>query len=417
MKQRQLPQFSRRALLGASALSSLGLLLEPSTGRADAPVALPSPSTQVLLCVFLRGAADGLNIVVPHTDEDYYRARQSIAIPRPGEREGAIDLDGRFGLHPRLAPLKAAYDAGELALVHAVGSPHPTRSHFEAQDYMEAAVVGDRSTSRGWLSRYLALRPATPSSSLRAVAVTSRAPLSLRGYQNAIITQNLRKYRLGGSEELAPVLGRGFERLYRADSVDISERAGGQALGTSALLRKLLRGRRTSGYSRDAQDFADVARLIKADVGLETAWLELGGWDTHRGQGRSESGDLPRQLDRLGRALSEFRADLGSDFERVVVVVMSEFGRTVRENGSGGTDHGHGSVMLVLGGKVAGGQVLGSFPGLATEHLHEERDLAVTTDFRDVLAEVCERHLGCGDAGPLFPGFSHDRGKRLGLFA
>jgi uncharacterized protein (DUF1501 family) len=407
---------SRRGLLGASALSSLSLLLETRTGRADAPVVAAQPRAPVLLCVFLRGAADGLNLVVPHADDAYYAARQSIAIPRPGEPGGAIDLDGRFGLHPRLAPLKAAYDAGQLALVHAIGSPHPTRSHFEAQDYMETGAVGDRSASRGWLARYLQTKPSAGAGLLRAVAVSSRSPLSLRGYQDAIIAPSLRGFRLGAGERLEPVLARGFERLYRADSAEASQRAGGQALGASLLLRKLLRKRAPASYSRDAQDFADVARLIKADVGLETAWLDLTGWDTHRGEGSSEKGDLPRQLDRLGRALSAFRADLGPDFERVVVLVMSEFGRTVRENGTGGTDHGHGSAMMVLGGKVKGGRVLGSFPGLAPEHLHEQRDLAVTTDFRDLLAEVCERHLGAADASPLFPGFPRDRSQRLGLF-
>jgi uncharacterized protein (DUF1501 family) len=406
-------RMSRRALLGASALSSLGLLFETRAGRADAPATAPP----VLVCVFLRGAADGLNLVVPHADAAYYAARKSIAVPRPGEPGGAIDLDGRFGLHPRLAPLKAAYDAGELALVHAVGSPHPTRSHFEAQDYMETAAVGDRSASQGWLARYLKTAPSGGTGLLRAVAVSSRSPLSLRGYQDAIIAPSLRDFRLGASAELEPVLAHGFERLYRADAAEISERAGGQALGASVALRKVLRKRARTGYSRDTQDFADVARLIKAGVGLETAWIDLSGWDTHRGQGSSEKGDLPRQLDRLGRALSAFRADLGADFERVVVLVMSEFGRTVRENGTGGTDHGHGSAMMVLGGEVKGGRVLGNFPGLTTEHLHEQRDLAVTTDFRDLLAEVCERHLTCADATALFPGFQLDRSKRLGLFA
>jgi uncharacterized protein (DUF1501 family) len=371
----------------------------------------------VLLYLFLRGAADGLNMVVPHADEDYYRLRSTIAIPRPGQDQGAVDLDGRFGLHPRLAPLKAAYDAGELALIHAVGSPQLTRSHFEAQDYMETAGVSDRAQAQGWLARYLKSRPAQGPDLVRAIALASRTPLSLRGYPNAIVTPSLKDFRLTGNDALQPLLAQGFERLYQANSLDLPERAGAQALSASSVLRQALRTKSAARYPGGTRDFADLARLIKADVGVETACIDVGGWDTHSGQGRSEGGELPRQLDRLGRCLASFRADLGPHFERVVVVVMTEFGRTARQNGTGGTDHGHGSVMLVLGGKVKGGRVLGDFPGLADDKLHEGRDLAVTTDFRDVLAEVCERHLGATSPARIFPGYQLDPSRRLGLFA
>jgi uncharacterized protein (DUF1501 family) len=412
---------SRRSLLGASALSSLGWLLTPSSSRADsAPVLAPVPAVPVLLCVFLRGAADGLNVVVPHADADYYRLRPTIAVPQPGQKGGAIDLDGRFGLHPRLAALKPSYDAGELAIVHAVGSPHPTRSHFEAQDYMETGAVGESSAARGWLARYFEQKPesAAGAGALRAVALSGRSPLALRGYRNAVVAPSLKDFRLGGGKALEPTLTHGFERLYRATAPELAERAGQYALASSALVARALRQQRTpagAGYGRDGQEFADVARLIKADVGLETAWIDVGGWDTHRAEGSAENGELPRQLERLGRSLAAFRSDLGPAFERVVVVVMSEFGRTARENGTGGTDHGHGGAMLVLGGNVNGGRVLGSFAGLAPDQLHEGRDLPVTTDFRDLLAEVSERHLGLTDAGPLFPGFQLQRERRLGL--
>jgi uncharacterized protein (DUF1501 family) len=412
---------SRRALLGGSALSSLGFLLQARSGRAEDGVAVSAPATPgapVLLCVFLRGAADGLNVIVPHADADYYQLRPSIAVPRPGERGGVLDLDGRFGLHPRLAPLKAAFDAKELVLVHAVGSPHPTRSHFEAQDYMETAAVGDPSASRGWLGRYLAKRPPVSAGILRAVAISARTPRALRGYSDAVVAANLRDFRLNTSSALAPTLSEGFRRLYDADARTLAERAGQRALLASEVVRRVLgKQRRGAGYARDAQDFADVARLIKADVGLETAWIDVGGWDTHRYEGSSENGDLPRQLDRLGRALAAFRADLGPAFERVVVLVMSEFGRTARENGTGGTDHGHGNFMLLLGGKLQGGRVLGQFPGLAADQLFEGRDLPVTTDFRDVLAEVCERHLKVSDAAGLFPGYKLDKQRQLGFLA
>lgn len=409
-------RISRRGLLGASALSSLGFLLEARSGRAAEPLAT-TPTSPVLLCVFLRGAADGLNVVVPHGDADYYRMRPRIAVPKPGEQGGAIDLDGRFGLHPRLAPLKAAFDAKELALVHAVGSPHPTRSHFEAQDYMETAAVGNRAATHGWLASYLQTRPAAGAGVLRAVAISGRAPLALRGYRDAVVAPNLRDFRLHGSEALA----NGFRRLYEANLAGLAERAGERALDASEIVKRALgkqrRGASNNAYPRDAQDFADVAKLVKAGVGLETAWIDLGGWDTHRAQGGAENGELPRQLDRLGRALAAFRADLGADFERVVVVVMSEFGRTAYENGTAGTDHGHGNVMLLLGGNVQGGRVLGNFPGLAADQLFEGRDVPVTTDFRDVLAEVCERHLRLPDASALFPGYPLERRRRLGLWA
>ena len=411
---------SRRVLLRGSALSSLGFLLRSRSGWAsDAAVTEAVPNAPVLLCVFLRGAADGLNIVVPHADDEYYRLRPNIAIPRPGEKSGAIDLDGRFGLHPRLAPLKAAYDAKELALIHAVGSPHPTRSHFEAQDYMETARVGEPSAARGWLGSYLAMRQPGRAEVLRAVAVTSRSPLALRGYPDAVVAPNLRDFRLGAPPELDAVLTQGFARLYAMDAPGVAERAGGRALFASEMVARALGKRRqfSRAYARDAQDFADVAKLIKANVGLEAAWLDLGGWDTHRGQGSSDNGELPRQLDRLGRALAAFRADLGPVFERVVVVVMSEFGRTARENGTGGTDHGHGNVMLVLGGNVQGGRVLGNLPGLASEQLFQGRDLPVTTDFRDVLAEITERHLRLPDAAALFPGYQLEPAHRLGFLA
>jgi len=392
---------------GAAAWLDTRLAFSAEQASAGAPV---------LLCVFLRGAADGLNMVVPHADPEYYRLRRSIAVPRPGEPRGAIDLDGRFGLHPRLGPLKAAFDAKELALIHAVGSPHVTRSHFEAQDYMQTGAVGDRSVARGWLAGYLSTRPATDASTLRAVAVSALSPLALRGYRDALVADNLRDFRLNVGGGLETALTDGFRRLYGADASRAAERAGRRALDASQIVKRVLgRRRNVAGYPRDAQDFADVAKLIKADVGLEAAWLDLGGWDTHRQQGSTDGGELPRQLDRLGQALAAFRADLGPSFERVLVLVMSEFGRTARENGTGGTDHGHGNVMLVLGGGVQGGRVLGDFPGLASEQLFEGRDVPVTTDFRDVLAEICERHLRVPDASSLFPGFELDRQRRLGL--
>ena len=282
---------------------------------------------------------------------------------------------------------------------------------------METAAVGDRASTHGWLAGYLQTRPAAGAGVLRAVAVSDRSPLALRGYRDAVVAPNLRDFRLHGSDALA----NGFRRLYEGGASGLAERAGERALDSSEVVRRALgrqrRGSVNNAYPREAQDFADVAKLIKANVGLETAWIDLGGWDTHRNEGSYETGDLPRQLDRLGRALAAFRADLGPDFERVLVLVMSEFGRTAHENGTGGTDHGHGNFMLLLGGKVQGGRVLGTLPGLASDQLFEGRDVPVTTDFRDVLAEVCERHLHLPDASALFPGYKLDRQRCLGFLA
>jgi uncharacterized protein (DUF1501 family) len=402
---------SRRATLSLLAAGSLGLATRGAT--ADATRAKPG---NVLVCVFLRGAADGLNIVVPHADRDYYRLRPTIAVAPPGKPNGALELDGRFGLHPRLSPLVPAWDAGELAFVHAVGSPHPTRSHFEAQNYAETGTPGARSMNEGFLARYLsATRPAEPSA-LRAVAFSDRVPLALRGYEDALSVSRLDQLRPAGDAAFGSALGDGFAKLYAGGS-SRATRSAERALEVARRLRAIADSDATpdgnASYESAARPFAELARLLKADIGLETAWLDFGGWDTHKYEGGAERGDLPRRLDFLGKALAAFRADLGARFERVVVVVLTEFGRTAAENGTGGTDHGHASAMLVLGGPVRGKHVYGDFRGLAPGELHERRDLAVTTDFRAVLGEVIETHLGFGDRVRLFPGYAAP--KRLGI--
>jgi uncharacterized protein (DUF1501 family) len=402
---------SRRAALSLLATGSLSVVAH----RANAQVAATKPGN-VLVCVFLRGAADGLNVVVPYGDRDYYRLRPTIAVAPPGKSNGALDLDGRFGLNPRLAPLLPAWEAGELACVHAVGSPHPTRSHFEAQNYAETGTPGDRSTSRGFLARYLGeTTPAVPSS-IRAVAFSDRVPLALRGYEDALSLSRLDQLRPTGNATFGSVLSDGFSKLY-AGGAERATRSGERALDVAERLRRIAASDAApdngASYAPAARSFSELARLLKADVGLETAWLDLGGFDTHKDEGGADRGELPRRLDFLAKALAAFRADLGARFERVVVVVMTEFGRTAAENGTGGTDHGHGSAMLVLGGPVRGKRVLGDFRGLAPGDLYERRDLAVTTDYRAVLGEVIENHLGFKDRARLFPGFA--KAKPLGV--
>ena len=391
-------KLSRRSLLGSAGAGAMTLAVP------DFALAAPAAGKRVLVVIFLRGGVDGLSLAVPHADPDYYNARRAIAVGRPGKPGGAIDLDGRFGLHPRLAPLEPAYRAGELAIVHAVGSHHATRSHFEAQDYAETATPGQPSTRSGWLARSLvsAGKPSTP---LGVVALSDKRPLGLRGGVDVVTAARLDAFRLRAPKRLNARLDRAFNALY-AKGDDAVTVAGRDALGAAKRLKSLEQTSARAGYPEAARGLADVARLVRADVGLRVAWIDAGGWDTHQGQGGADGGRLPRAFDALAKGLAAFRKDLGRDLERVVVLVMTEFGRTVAENGTGGTDHGHGSAMLLLGGPVRGGRVHGTWPGLAPEQRYEGRDLAVTTDYRDVLAEISERHLGARDPGGVLPGHS-----------
>ncbi len=405
---------SRRSLLFAGAAVPLAAW----ASVAEAGAAPASGPNKTLVCVCLRGAVDGLSIAVPHAEPEYYSVRPTLAIARPGKPDGALDLDGRFGLHPRLAALQPAFRARELALVHAVGSPHPTRSHFEAQDYLETAMPGARSANQGWLARCLSRTEGAGDHALGAVALGGRAPLALRGYESALCVKSLKQLKLQAHPPLRDHLQRGFEALYAAGDDRVS-RAGKRALSFSAEMQKLVRGEyqpeNGAVYAKEGRAFAEVASLIKADTGLRAAWVDIGGWDTHQQQGNAQQGTLARLFDGLAGALAALRKDLGPRFENVLVLVMTEFGRTVRENGTGGTDHGHGSVMLLYGGAVRGGRVYGQFPGLREDQRYDGRDLAVTTDYRDVLYEVAQKQLGIADPREVFPEFTPAGKKRAPL--
>jgi uncharacterized protein (DUF1501 family) len=401
------PSVSRRALLAGG----LTWLLVDRAAAEEAPPA----TAPTFIGVFLRGAMDGLSLLVPHSDPNYYRYRPSVAVARPGQAGGALDLDGRFGLHPRFAPLRPAFSANELAIVANAGSPHPTRSHFAAQDYMETGVLGASSARQlGWLGRALSSLSPHNYGLLPALSLSDKAPLALRGFAPAVSLRNLGDFHVAAE---GPLL-QGFDDLY-AQGSEPAVLSGRRALEVSRRLKPLVEqhGSPDNGarYPRNGRPFREIAALIKAKVGLRAAWVDLGGWDTHRNQGNGEQGELAKNFDLLASSLAALRADLGSHFADVVVVVMSEFGRTARQNGSGGTDHGHGTVMLVLGGKVNGGKVYGTFDGLAPEYLHERRDLPVTTDYRDVLAELCERQLGVREMSRIFPGYAIRADRRLGL--
>jgi uncharacterized protein (DUF1501 family) len=385
-------------------------LAEAATGRG-----------KVLVAVFQRGAVDGLSMVPPHGDPAYAAARPGIALQAPlrGDAERAIDLDGFFAFHPSLAPLRPLWDDRALAVVHACGSPDATRSHFDAQDYMETGTPGVKSTLDGWLARAVQTLPTKPSP-LRAVAIGPSLPRIMRGEAGAIAMQSVGAFDLRQGPG-APVGGAGFESLYAQGVRDLLHGTGRETFEAVRLLKSANAAGLTPANGavypagRLGTAMSQIAQLIRADVGLEVAFADMGGWDTHVGQG-SERGQLANRLREFAGALAAFTRDLGDRMADVVVLTMSEFGRTVAENGNRGTDHGHATAMLVLGGGVRGGKVYGRWPGLAREQLFEGRDLAMTTDFRTLFSEVAGRHLGVRGAAALFPGWAAPGGT-LGIFA
>jgi uncharacterized protein (DUF1501 family) len=404
---------SRRHFIKSTGLGFLALGLPPAFLVRTAE-AQQANRRKVMVVVFQRGAMDGLNAVIPFKDPAYYDLRPTLAIAEPASgEERAIDLDGFYGLHPALAPLKSIYDKGHLALVHAAGSPDNTRSHFDAQDYMEIGTPGIKSTPDGWLNRCLNEHKETESS-FRGVALTAQLPRILAGCAPALTLSSIDEFRLR-NEAIAATL----QKLYTTTS-DTLFRFGGQNL--FAALIELRRAESRIPLSierypagRFGASLAQIVRLIKADVGLEIAFTEIQGWDTHVNQGGAQ-GQMANRLKDLAEGLAAFYRDLGDRIEDVVVLTLSEFGRTARENGNRGTDHGHANVMFALGGPVRGGQVYGRWPGLTPEVLHEGRDLNLTTDFRTVCAEVISRHLGQKDLSRIFPGF-RSSSESLGLIA
>ena len=374
---------------------------------------------KILVAIFQRGAADGLNVVVPFAEKRYYELRPAIGIPAPsrsGAPNGAIDLDGRFALNPALQPLKALWDKQQLAIVEATGSPDPTRSHFDAQDQMESGTPG-KTSSDGWLNR--ALPPAGPDTSpVRAIAVGAQLPRTMRGDRSAVAVNDQQLIQSGGPDTSI------LESMYAKSGDQPLARTGNDAFAALKIIRSIVQQPNNvlngpPGPQNIAVQYAQggelgrslqqIARLIKADVGVEAAFAEIGGWDHHG----NENPQLSNLLRQFGTALAAFSQDMGDKMEDIVVVTMSEFGRTAQENGDAGTDHGHGDVMMVLGGAVRGGKVYGKWPGLEKEQLFEGRDLAVTTDYRDVLSELVSGHLGQKNLAQVFPGYQP--GASLGL--
>ena len=396
--------FSRRQFLrSAGALAALGTV-PGFLGRALA--AAEGASGKTLVLVFLRGGADGLSIVPPVGDPAYRAARPTLALAPPGKDGGALRLDDVFALHPALSPLLPLWSEGTLGIVHAAGLPGATRSHFDAQDFCESGTPGRKSTADGWLNR--AVQRATgPDGAFRVVAVQPTLPRMLVGDAPAVAMSSLGQFRLPGGAGA----GIAFDALY-AQAVDTALRTTGmetfEALreaGSAKLAQLSPANGAEYGNAPIARRLQDVARLIRSGVGLQVAVTDMGGWDTHVGEG-TEKGQLASRLAELGGALAAFARDLGARWADTRVVVMTEFGRTARENGNRGTDHGTASVMLVLGGGVRGGRVVGGYRGLGRSELFEERDLAIGTDVRSVLWEAVRGQLAVRDASTVFPGFS-----------
>jgi len=370
---------------------------------------------KVLVTIFQRGAADGLNVVVPFGEPRYYELRPTLAVPKPGSdaANSAVDLNGFFGLHPSLASLKPIYDTKALAIVHATGSPDPTRSHFDAQDYMEAGTPGMKSTRDGWLNRAL-LPPAPKSSPLRALALGQSLPRMLRGKNPAVAVNNIVDFQVrdSASSEM-------FESMYSRSLDTVLKGAGKDTFEAVKMLKTIQKESYTpaggAAYptGRFGQSMRQIAQLIKANVGVEVAFADIGGWDTHSNQPFA----LSARLTELGQGMAAFYKDLGDSMADVAVVTMSEFGRTAKENGTRGTDHGHANAMFVMGGAINGGTIHGEWPGLQQEQLYESRDLAVTTDFRDVLSELVSNHLGNHQISAVFPGYQADAKKYRGVVA
>src|SRR5579884_3937258 len=399
---------TRRVFLKNGALAIVGTSMVPSfLTRAVYAAETVAPGKKRLIVLFQRGAADGLNIVVPHGEQAYYGLRPSIAIPR----QSVLDLDGFFGLHPSMTAFKPLWEQKHLAIVHAAGSPDNTRSHFDAQDYMESGTPGIKSTEDGWLNRAIAGVKEPDASPFRAVAMGGSLPRTLAGPVPAIAMADIRGFAVGGRGGAgANLASNTFEAMYERSVDTVLHGTGNETFEAVKMLKSADPEKYTPAAGADyprgrfGDSLRQVAQLVKANLGVEVAFADIGGWDHHVNEG-SVQGQIANLTREFSQSIAAFWTDLGDLAEDTVIVTMSEFGRTARENGNRGTEHGHANVMFVLGGPVKGGKVYGRWPGLQPGQLYEGRDLAVTTDFRQVLSEAVANHLGNKELTKVFPEF------------
>jgi len=405
-------QMNRRFFLHKGALAVAGTSALPNFLVRSVLAETATMPGRRLVVIFQRGAADGLNVVVPYREKNYYAMRPTIAVPQ----NQVLDLDGFFGLHPSLSPFKPLYDAGQLAIVHAAGSPDMSRSHFDAQDYMESGTPGNKSTSDGWLNRALQTedgcdckRHNQEHTAFRALALGAEVPLTLAGKIPAIALNNVNGFTIAGRGPTLSPAASAFEAMYASSGDRIFHAAGDETFEAVKMLRAADPAQyapaRGANYpnSEFGNSMRQIAQLLKANLGVEAAFTDVTGWDTHHAQG-GVNGQLANRLADFSASIAAFWRDMGDEAGNITLVTMSEFGRTARENGTGGTDHGHANAMFVLGGEVKGGKVYGRWPGLADEQLNQGRDLALTTDFRAVLGEVVTHTLGAENLELVFPG-------------
>jgi uncharacterized protein (DUF1501 family) len=405
----------RREFLKAAVLASMSSVMPLNSWAATTSA---NASNKKLVIVLLRGAVDGLSVVVPVGDRDYYAARPNIAIPQPKGQGGAIDLDGYFALNPALAPMMDLWSGKKLAFVHACGSPDPTRSHFDAQDYMESGEPGIKSASTGWLDRLLQVLPEN-NSPVRAINFGPTIPRIFSGCNNVA---NVAVARKGGGKAGdhqvtdRPQLAQMFGQIYQDDPM-LSGTFSEGIKARETILSDLSQGTMEDQKEMEAANRGaappqaafgkQVATLLLKEPNTQVAFIAFGGWDTHVNQG-NEKGQLANKLTALGAGLADFYRSLGSHGDDVTTLVMSEFGRTAHENGNRGTDHGHGNVMWLIGGGVCGGKVYGQWKGLNNSSLYENRDVPVTTDFRSVVSAVLRGPMQIRDTSKIFPGFEYD---------
>ena len=412
-------RINRRFFLHRGALAVAGTTALPGFLVRSVLAQTTAAPNRKLVVIFQRGAADGLNVVVPYREKNYYAMRPSIAIPQ----NQVIDLDGFFGLHPSLAPFKPLYDAGHLGIVHAAGSPDMSRSHFDAQDFMESGTPGMKSTQDGWLNRALQAEDQAlkrKETAFRALAVGPDVPLTLAGKIPAIALNNVNNFSIAGRGPTPSPTASAFQAMYGESGDHIFHAAGEETFEAVKMLRAANPAQYQPApdadypHSEFGNRMMQIAQLLKSNLGVETAFTDIGGWDTHHNQGSVE-GQLSNRLRDFSQSISAFWRDMGDNAETVSLVTMSEFGRTARENGTAGTDHGHANVMFVLGGNVKGGKVYGRWPGLDDHQLNEGRDLALTTDYREVLGELVDKTIGATNLELVFPGarIAPDRFLRL----
>jgi uncharacterized protein (DUF1501 family) len=409
---------------GGIALASFGVMASaPSFLKRALAQTGSATRRKTLIAIFQRGAVDGLNVVVPYGEHSYYDLRPNIAIPKPnGGADAAINLDGFFGLHPSLQSFKPLWDSKRLAIVHASGSPDNTRSHFDAQNYMELATPGIKSTKDGWLNRYLQSKADPQKSLFRAVSLTQNMPLAMQGKAPTVAFSNLADFNIRAGQSSTAVQG-GFEAMYDDKFVkDALHGTGTETFEAINYLKQVnpaqYKAENGANYPRTpfGNSLLQIAQLIKAGVGLEVAFAETTGlgWDTHANEG-NQQGQLSNLLRQFSQAIAALYTDLGPRMDDVVILTMSEFGRTVKENGTRGTDHGHANAMFIVGNSVRGGKVYADWPGLNSDQLYEGRDVAVTTDFRNVFGEIAQKHLGATDLKAVFPGYEMNPSKFRGV--